>query len=122
MSYLLFFVVLLVLIYFFYDIFVIRKENALLKMRNSKEIKILEQLGKINVKNYDLKKVVRILSIGNAFIISTISTVIIIMSDYIKNFYIWILVGAIMAFIVLIPFIILVYKLIGKILKKERSK
>ena len=119
MEYLIFFIVLFLLIVIIYNVFVIRKERALSKMKTNKEVIIFTKLNNINVENIDLKKLVRILSFSNAFIISLMATIVLILKDIISNFYLWILGSAVISFVLLIPLILGIYKLVGKIFKKE---
>ena len=121
MAYILFFIIGFIIVYLFYSIFVIRKSNALKKMRNSKELKLLCRLNKIKVTDDNLKELVKNLAIGNAFIISFMATLIIILERYISNFYLWIILSALIALVLLVPLIIGTYKIAGKLIKKERK-
>ena len=92
MTYILFFIGTFLCVYIFYNLFVIQKEKALKKMRNGKEIKLLIRLSGLDVDKCSLKKVVNSLALTNAFIISLIGTIILLIGEYIDNFYIWIIV------------------------------
>lgn len=119
MEFLLFFLVAFILIILFYYIFVIKKDNALNKMKTSKEVVLFCRLNKLDVNKLELKRLIKILSYTNAFIISLMGTFALVLNKYISNFYLWLIVSAIMVIIILIPFIILAYKFIGKKVKKE---
>lgn len=119
MIYIIFFISSFVLIYAIYDIFVIRKKRALKKMKNSKDMLLLCKIGKIDIKKVDLKILTRYLCLTNSFIVSLMCTIVIILNNYIKNFYIWILISSVITIVVLLPIILLFYKLIGKKFKKE---
>ena len=118
-SYFIFFVVAFLLVYLIYEIFVIRKENALNKMKKSKDVLILSRLSDLDIEKVNFKKLVRLLALTNAFIISTMSTLVLLLNKFITNFYLWIIFGCIGSIMVLIPFIMISYKLIGKKIKKE---
>ena len=119
MIYLLLFIILFFSIFIIYDIFVIRKEKALNKMKTSKDMLLLCKIGKINIENIDLKLISKYLCLCNSFIISLVCTFVIFLSKFIKNFYIWILVSSLLSMVLLIPLILLLYKFIGKKIKKE---
>ena len=118
-SYLVFYVVAFILVYLIYELFVIRKENALNKMKKSKDVLILSRLSKLDVEKVNFKKLVRLLALTNAFIISTMSTLVLLLNKVITNIYLWIIIGSIGALVVLIPLIMICYKFIGKKIKKE---
>ncbi len=119
MELLLFFIVAFILINLFYKIFVINKDNALNKMKTSKEVVLFCRLNKLDVNKLELKRLIRTLSFTNAFIIALMGTFVLVLNKYISNFYLWLILSAIIVIIILIPVIILVYKFIGKKLKKE---
>ncbi len=121
MTYILFFIGTFLCVYIFYNLFVIQKEKALKKMRNGKEIKLLIRLSGLDVDKCSLKKVVNSLALTNAFIISLIGTIILLIGEYIDNFYIWIIVSVIVGLILLIPLITGLYKLIGKKMKERQN-
>jgi hypothetical protein len=118
-NYLIFYVVAFILVYLIYELFVIRKENALNKMKKSKDVLILSRLSELDVEKVNLKKLVRLLALTNAFIISTMSTLVLLLDTVITNTFIWIIVGCVGSLVVLIPLIMISYKFIGKKLKKE---
>ena len=119
MSLLLFFLASFIIVFESYNLFVIRKENALIKMKDSKELKLLLKIGKIDLRKKDLKKVVRSLAIGNSFIVAVTATLVILLKNYIDSFYLWLIATALFGFIILIPLIIFTYKVISKIIEKE---
>ena len=118
-SYLIFYLVAFILVYLIYELFVIRKENALNKMKKSKDVLILSRLSELDVEKVNFKKLVRLLALTNAFIISTMSTLVLLLNKVITNIYLWIIIGSIGALVVLIPLIMICYKFIGKKMKKE---
>ena len=118
-SYLIFFIISYILVYLIYELFVIRKENALNKMKKSKDVLILSRLSDLDIEKVNFKKLVRLLALTNAFIISSMSTLVLLLNKIITNFYIWIIVGCVLSLVVLIPLIMICYKLVGKKIKKE---
>ena len=119
MIYLLFFLISFFLIFIIYEIFVIRKEKALKKMKNSKDMLLLCKIGKIDIEKVDLKIITRYLCLCNSFIVSLMGTIALLLNKFIRNFYIWILVSSLLSMIVLLPLILSLYKLVGKKIKKE---
>ena len=119
MEYLLFFIIVFIVIYLGYYLFVIRKDKALKKMKESKDVLLLGKINKIDITKYDIKIVTKLLALSNAFIISLVGTGVLLLTLVIKNFYLWILVCSVGAIIILIPLIMLIYKIVGIKLKKE---
>ncbi len=122
MEYVILFITTFILVYLFYYLFVIKKENALKKMKQGKEFKLLSRLGNINLDKYDVKRVSKAIALSNSFIISVMVTFEIVMTIFIENFYAWIIISSIIALILLVPLIMGVYKFTGKRLKKEGKK
>ena len=119
LSYLIFFVASFTIIFLFYNIFVINKDKALNRMKTSKDVLLISKLGKLDVEKIDFKRMVRLLGLTNAFIISSIGTIIVLLCNKITNFYLWIVATAVASLVLLIPMIFICYKLLGKILNKE---
>ena len=122
MNYIIFFIVVFLVINLIYRVFVIRKDNALNKMKTSKDILLLCKVSGIKLKDYDLKSIVKKISMANSFIISLLATLTIFAESLIKNFYIWLLVSFIAGMVLLIPIIYVLYKFVGKMIKKEGEK
>lgn len=121
MDILLFFIGTFLIIYLFYFIFVIHKANALKKMQKSKEVKLLCQLGKIDQNKVEFKRLATILSLANSFIIALMGSLVMLLNKFITNFYVWLIVSALIALVLLVPLIIGTYKIAGKLIKKERK-
>lgn len=119
MSYILTFIIVFLVVLAIYHLFVIRKDVALDKMKKNKEVLLFCKLNKIDVNKYDIKKIVKSLSFGNAFIIALMTVIVFVINELITNLYLWLIVSAITSIIILIPTILLVYKFIGKKLRKE---
>ncbi len=119
MSYLIFFIVSFIIIVLIYNIFVIRKEKALNKMKNSKDVELLLKLSKLKMEDVDIKKTIKLLSVANSFIVSLAGTLILLINVKIENFYLWLIVSMLIGMVLLLPLIIFVYKFIGRRIKKE---
>ena len=119
MEYIIFFISAFLIIYLFYNVFVIKKENALKRMKNSKDVMLVSKIGKVDIEKVDLKKLVQLLGLTNAFIISTIGTIMLLLGIFIKSFYLWIIVVFILSIVLLVPMIFICYKLLGKKINKE---
>ena len=114
MEYLIRWLIVFVVIYLIYFLFVILRKKKVKDFKENTYIKYLIRVYKLDKNKLNSKKMLHLVSLANAFIIAT--TYIIISS--IKNFIIMLL----LAFVVLIPMQLLVYHIIGKILKKGEVK
>lgn len=110
--------VLIVIIYAFYELFVVRKDKVLENMKNGKELTLLQKKYKLNFDKLDLKKTVRMVAITNAFIISTVVTLVCLLQRIITNTFLWMLSVIGVGIILLVPMILIFYALIGKHLRK----
>ena len=117
MNYVIFFFTGIIIINLMYYLFVIRKEKALDNMKNGKDILLLCKLNNIDIKDYDFKRIIKLVGLGNSIIVSTIGTVVLLLDKYISSFYLWILASVISAIVLLIPAIIGTYKILGKVIK-----
>lgn len=115
--------VMIILIYLFYELFVIRKDKALMNMKNGKELNLLKRKYKLNYDKLNLKSVVRLVGITNAFIISTVVALVYLLQNWITNTFLWMLSVIGVGIILLIPMILIFYSIIGKsLLKKQGGK
>ena len=99
-----------VLVYFVYYIILKRRAKDKVKLMESTEILYLKMKYKVNFEKLPEKKLIKTISLGNAF---TIAFVYLLMSFINLG-----LIKLLIAVIFLIPTIIGVYHLIGKHLKK----
>jgi len=111
-------IVLIIIIYAFYEIFVIRKEKALENMKNGKELMLLKKKYKLNYNKLDIKKIARMVAITNAFIISTVVSIVCLLQNIITNTLLWMISVIGVGIILLIPMILFCYSLLGKHLIK----
>ena len=119
MSYILFFCISFIIVYLLYNIFVIRKDKALNKMKNSKDVLLLCKISHLDINSVDLKYLVKRLSLFNSLLISVVGTIVLLINKFITNYYLWIIFSSIISIIILIPAIIFGYKFIGMKIKKE---
>lgn len=110
--------VLMVVIYLFYEIFVIRKDKALENMKYGKELTLLQKKYKLNFDKLDIKKTTRIIGITNAFIISTVVSLVCLLKNIITSTFLWMISVIGVGILLLVPLIIICYSIIGKHLKK----
>lgn len=100
-------------VYLIYLLTVITKIDKSDNFKNSKQVTFFKNVYKIDINNIDLKKFAHVISLTNAFIISLTVTLI----ELFDKLIIKMMVG----FVVLIPLILICYKIIGRIYKnKER--
>ena len=102
-----------------YTLIVVRKKRALNKMKSSKDILLLCNIGKIDIEKVEFKKLVNLLALVNSLIISLVATLVLILENFVSNFYVWIILSCVVTLILLLPFILIGYKLIGKIINKK---
>lgn len=116
-------VVMLIFIYLFYELFVIRKEKALANMENGKELTLLKRKYKLDYEKLNMKKVVRLIGVTNAFIISTVVALVYLLQNWITNTLLWMITVIGVGIVLLIPMILIFYSMIGKyLLNKQGGK
>lgn len=114
MKYVITYLITFCVIYLLYFLLVVNRKKAINKFKNSMEVKYLMNKYSINIDKVNIKKLANMVALSNSFIITTVFIVII----FIDNFILKMLV----AFVILFPLIIIIYWLLGKILKKEEGK
>lgn len=110
-----------VLIYLFYELFVIRKEKVLENMKEGKELSLLSKKYKLDYSKINMKELVRKVALSNAFIISTVVTLVCLLRGWISNFLLWMISVLVVGMLLLIPFILIVYTQIGKYYQKKQG-
>ena len=115
------FIVLFILVYLAYEIFVLHNKKALNKMKEGRELSFLKRNYKLDYDKLDIKKVARFIALANSFILSFTTTLVCIINEWVKNFYLWLLICLVMSIVILIPLILILYNLIGKRLKKKQN-
>ena len=114
MEYLITFIFCFVIVYLVYSTVVIFRKKGFEKFKTSKQLKFFEIAYKIDFKKINLKSFAQALALTNAFIIAFTCTVIEIFDSLIFKM----LVG----FVILVPLMLLMYKLLGTIYKKKEGK
>lgn len=114
MDYLLTFIICFIIIYLVYSIFVIYRKKGFEKFKSSKQIIFFEKAYNMDFKKINLKSFAQALALTNAFIIAFTFTVI----QLIQNFILKMLV----AFVILVPLMLLMYKLLSIVYKKKEGK
>ena len=112
MDKLLLFIISFLFVYLIYLITVISKVDKNDKFKNSKQVLFFKNVYKIDIDKINLNKFAHVLSLANAFMIALTVTVI----ELFDKLFIKMMVG----FVILVPLMLLVYYIIGKIYKKER--
>ncbi len=110
-----------ILIYLFYELFVIRKEKVLENMKDGKELSLLKKKYKLDYSKTNMKSLVRVIALSNAFIISTVVTLVCLLQKVISNFLLWMIAVLVIGMLLLIPFILIVYSKIGKFYQKKQG-
>lgn len=113
--------VMIILIYLFYELFVIRKSKVLENMKSGKELTLLKRKYKLDYNKLNIKEVVRLVGLANAFILSTIIAVVYFFQNFITNTFLWMLSVLGIGIILLTPMILICYSMIGKYLVKKQG-
>ena len=114
MKYIYTFIFCFVVIYLVYSVFVIYRKKGFEKFKKSKQISFFEKAYNIDFQKINLKSFAKALALTNAFIIALTCTIIEIFDSFILKM----LVG----FVILLPLILIMYKILGKIYKKKEGK
>ena len=110
-----------VLIYLFYELFVIRKEKVLENMKEGKELSLLSKKYKLDYSKINMKELVRLIALSNAFIISTVVTLVCLLQNWISNFLLWMIAVLVVWLLLLIPSILIIYTRIGRYYQKKQG-
>lgn len=102
-----------VVLYLFYLVAVIMKKNKLDKFMKGAEITYLKRRYKLSLNNINKKVLANIIALTNSLIISITILLVVLIDNYILKLMI--------AFIILVPLIIIAYHIIGTILKKREG-
>lgn len=114
MEYLITFIFCFVVVYLVYSTVVVFRKKGFEKFKTSKQLQFFETAYKIDFKKINLKSFAMSLALTNAFIIAFTCTVI----EIFDNLIFKMLVG----FVILVPLMLLMYKLLGTIYKKKEGK
>ena len=111
MKYLINFLIVFIIIYLFYLFFIVLRKEQVKKFKNNTFLKYLVKVYKLDIKKLDLKKMANIIGLTNAFIIALTYIIILFIDGFIKQM--------LMAIGVFILLEIIVYHIIGTILKRR---
>ena len=114
MKFLIIFVVSFLVVYLAYLITVISNKKKLEKFKTSNQVLIFVPKYKLKITDSNVKELAQLVALSNAFIIATAITIV----ELINNFILKILV----AFVVILPLILVIYNLVGKHMVKKESK
>ena len=114
MKFLITFIFCFVIVYFVYSMVVIYRKKGFEKFKTSKQLMFFEKAYNIDFQKINLKAFAHSLSLTNAFIIAITCTVI----EIFNNLILKMLVG----FVILLPLMLLMYKILGTIYKKKEGK
>ena len=114
MEYFFTYIIAFLLIYLIYFLFVVSRKRTTEKLKNSIEVRYLINRYNIELDKIDMKKLSNRIAISNSFIMATVFIIIL----FVKNFILKMLLG----FVSLIPFILLVYHILAKSLKKKEGE
>ena len=114
MNYILVFIMCFLVIYTVYFLIIVNRKKGLEKFKKSTQTEYFKKVYDIDFKKIDIKKFANSLAITNAFIMSLTITII----ELFENVMIKLLVG----FIIIIPLMLISYKILGKNYKKKEGK
>ena len=114
MKYVLIWLIIFILFYLLYLFFVILRKKKLAKFKESTYVKYLSKVYKLDIKKINNKKLVHLIALANSFIIATTFTIILGIENYLLMVFLTI--------IIIIPLSLLVYHLVGLILKRSETK
>ena len=114
MEYVLVFLFCFIAVYIVYYLIIVRREKGLEAFKKGKQLLFFKNAYNLDIKKVDVKKFANSLALANAFIIAF--TVVAI--EFIDSLIIKLLVG----FVILIPLILIVYYILGRIYKKKEGK
>ena len=100
-------------VYLVYLITVISKVNKNDNFKNSKQVSFFKNVYKIDINKINLTTFAHVISIANAFMIALTVTII----ELFDKLFLKMMVG----FVILIPLMLIVYYIIGKIYKSKEK-
>lgn len=114
MKFFVIFIVAFIIIFLAYLLTVILNKKKLEKFKNSNQALFFVRRYKIKVNEDNVKVLAYLVAIANAFIIAFTLTIV----ELVENIILKILV----AFLIIMPLILILYSLIGKYMKKRGNK
>lgn len=114
MNYLYTFIICFLIIYLTYFLIVVNRKKGIDKFKKGRQVEFFKQAYKLDFREIDIKKFANSLALVNAFIMSFTITVI----EFIDNFVLKLFAG----FILLIPLMVIMYKILGNSYKKKEGR
>ena len=114
MKYLSTFIFCFIVIYLIYFVVIINRKKGLESLKKGKQVEFFKKAYNLDFKKTDIKKFANSLALTNTFIMATTITII----ELFDNLIIKLLVG----FIILIPLMLIMYKILGSTYKKKEGK
>ena len=114
MNYVILFVVTFLVVYLLYLLTVILNKKKLEKFKKSNQVLYFIKKYKIKVNDSNVKLLAHLVALSNAFIMGTAVTIV----ELVPNYILKILV----AFLVVMPLILIMYHIVGKIMLKRGNK
>ncbi|MBQ9011600.1 MAG: hypothetical protein IJ093_03015 [Bacilli bacterium] len=114
MEYILTFVFCFVVIYFVYYIVVVSRDKGIEAFKKGKQITFFKNVYKLDLKKLNYKKFANSLSLTNSFIMALVITIVEVFDSLI--------IKLLVAFILIIPLILICYYILGKLYKKKEGK
>ncbi len=114
MEYLITFIFCFIIVFLVYSLFIIFRKKGFEKFKKGKQLIFFEKAYNLDLKKINLKSFAIALALTNSFIIAFTCTII----EFFDNFILKMCVG----FVILLPLMLLLYKLLGTIYKKKEGK
>lgn len=114
MEKLIWFLIVFGIIYLFYFFFIICRKKKLEKFKTSVEVQFMVKKFKLNLDKMNIKLLAHLIAISNALIIGITFTIV----EFFEN----VIIKLTVAFASLMVLILIIYSILGKILKKKEGK
>ncbi len=114
MNYALTFIICFVIIYIVYFLIVVNRKKGLQKFKEGTQAEFFKKVYKLDFRKTDTKKFASSLALTNAFIMSATITII----ELFDNIILKLIIG----FIIIIPLMLICYKILGESYKKKEGK
>lgn len=114
MNFIFIFIGCFLVIYLAYYLVIVRREKGIEAFKTGKQLLFFKNAYNLDIEKLNYKKFANSLALANAFIIATTVTII----ELIDSFMLKLLV----AFVILVPLILIIYYILGKVYKKKEGK
>lgn len=103
-----------IIIYSIYFIVVVNRKKGIEKFKDGKQLEFFKKTYKLDFRKIDIKKFANSLALTNAFIMALTITIV----ELFKSIVLKMIIG----FIILIPLMLIMYKILGNAYKKKEGK